>query len=77
MTKSETIQTMLDGAYVRHKYFDPHEHVKMPDPYTIEDEAGHRCTPEEFWKYRAHSCFETDWEIVKQRGITITTKTIV
>lgn len=65
MTKQEAITAMEQGHKVTHRYFEPHEWVRLNDVkvnYIMED--GAMIHPSIFWKDRhGVAAWETDWEI--------------
>lgn len=65
MTKAEAIEEMLKGNKVTHRSFTSNEWVTAINQSTYLFEDGVKCSEFEFWRYRGHINFDTDWELFK------------
>lgn len=64
MTKEEAIVMMKAGQKLTHRHFSDDEWVASNPSgtiYTLED--GVKCPPNEFWRWRTDTAWDTDWEI--------------
>ena len=63
MNKEEVLKALDDGHKVRHRFFEHNEWMKKEGvKYVFED--GVYCYPVEFWEFKEHPSWDTDWEIV-------------
>lgn len=76
LSKEQAIEAMKAGKKVAHRYFSPHEWVKMEGNFIINQDGyfkmegdfiinqdGYSIPVEEFWKFRYRKEFLTDWYI--------------
>ena len=64
MTKEDAIVVMLLGKKVKHKFFDDHEWIAT-NGINIITEDGFSYLPNDFWKFRRASSWESGWSIVE------------
>ncbi len=62
MSKDEAIQAMKEGKKVTHRFFTPTEFITMRSGHIV-DELGYHLNAKQFWSFREHESFETDWSI--------------
>lgn len=65
MTKEDAIKAMTEGKKVSHRYFTSDEYVFINAKGFYEFEDGVTISSGEFWMFRAHESYNSDWEIYK------------
>ena len=63
MTKTEAIDLMKKCKKLTHGTFLDHEYITMKGCSIIVTEEGYEVSAFDFWKYRTHNNFLTNWEI--------------
>lgn len=64
MTKLEAIEQMKAGHKLTHRNFTDDEWITSNKSGTIFIfEDGVECSTQEFWRWRTHKSWDSDWEI--------------
>ncbi len=64
LTKSEAKEELNNGEKISHLYFTDDEWIVKKDGKIV-DEKGYFLDEFEFWFYRTHPNFDTNWFIIK------------
>lgn len=66
MTKNQAQNAILEGKKVTHRTFSLHEFIELGPKNNLLDEKGYVLDWVDFWKYRTHENFGTDWKVFKE-----------